>query len=115
MKRLIKKPLIITTTIAIILAMVVTLYTKTIKLSLFYLLVTIALLYLSHLYIDKRLDKYAREISKFDRYYDFGNIGEDFEDVVKIYTNIRKTNIALEKICAITNTRLDVRKIVSSF
>src|SRR5699024_10128615 len=114
MKRLTKKSLIITTTIAIILAMVVTLYTNTIRLNLFYLLVTISLLYLSHLYIDKRLDKYAREISKFDRYYDFGHIGEEFEDVGKIYRNVLNKNIKLEKNISILKRRLEGIKNITS-
>ena len=114
MKRLTKKSLTITTTIAIILAMVVTLYTNTIKLSLFYLSMTIILLYLSHLYIDKRLDRYAREISKFDRYYDFDHIGEDFEDVGKIYRNILNKNIKLEKNISILKRRLEGLKNITS-
>lgn len=114
MKRLTQKSLIITTTIAIIIAMVVSLYTNTIKLSLFYLLVTIILLYLSHLYIDKRLDKYAREISKFDRYYDFDHIGEDFEDVGKIYRNVLNKNIKLEKNISTLKRRLEGLKNITS-
>lgn len=114
MKRLTQKSLIITRTIAIITAMVVSLYTNTIKLSLFYLLVTIILLYLSHLYIDKRLDKYAKEISKFDRYYDFDHIGEDFEDVGKIYRNVLNKNIKLEKNISTLKRRLEGLKNITS-
>lgn len=114
MKRLTKKSLIITTTIAIIFAVVVALYTKTIKLSLFYLLMTILFLYLSHLYIDKRLDNYAKEISKFDKYYDFDHIGEDFEDVGEIYRKILNKNIKLEKNISTLKRRLEGLKNITS-
>lgn len=114
MKRLTKKSLIITTTIAIIFAVVVTLYTDSIKLSMFYLVMTLLLLYFSHLYIDKRLDKYAKEISKFDKYYDFDHIGEDFEDVGKIYRNILNKNIKLEKSISTLKRRLEGLKNITS-
>lgn len=114
MKRLTKKSLIITTTIAIIFAVVVAFYTDSIKLSLLYLLMTLMLLYFSHLYIDKRLDKYAREISKFDKYYDFDHIGEDFEDVGKIYRNILNKNIKLEKSMSILKRRMEGLKNITS-
>ncbi len=114
MKRLTKKSLIITTTIATIFAVVVALYTNTIKLSFFYLALSLILLYLSHLYIDKRLDNYAREISKFDRYYDFDHIGEDFEDVGKIYRNILNKNIKLEKNISNLKRQLEGLKNITS-
>lgn len=114
MKRLTKKSLIITTTIAIIFAVVVAFYTDSIKLSLLYLLITLMLLYFSHLYIDKRLDKYAREISKFDKYYDFDHVGEDFEDVGKIYRNILNKNIKLEKSMSILKRRMEGLKNITS-
>ena len=114
MKRLTKKSLIITTTIAIIFAVVVAFYTDSIKLSLLYLLMTLMLLYFSHLYIDKRLDKYAREISKFDKYYDFDHIGGDFEDVGKIYRNILNKNIKLEKSMSILKRRMEGLKNITS-
>lgn len=114
MKRLTKKSLIITTTIAIIFAVVVAFYTDSIKLSLLYLLMTLMLLYFSHLYIDKRLDKYAREISKFDKYYDFDHVGEDFEDVGKIYRNILNKNIKLEKSMSILKRRMEGLKNITS-
>lgn len=114
MKRLTKKSLIITTTIATIFAVVVALYTNTIKLSFFYLVLSLILLYLSHLYIDKRLDNYAREISKFDRYYDFDHIGEDFEDVGKIYRNILNKNIKLEKNISNLKRQLEGLKNITS-
>lgn len=97
MKKLTKKSLTITTTIATILAVVVSLYTNQYKLSLTFYLASIILLLASHLYIDKRLDTYAKEISKFDKYYDFDHIGEDFEDVGKIYGKLLNKNIRLEK------------------
>lgn len=114
MKRLTKKSLIITTTIAIIFAVVVAFYTDSIKLSLLYLLMTLMLLYFSHLYIDKRLDKYAKEISKFDKYYDFDHVGEDFEDVGKIYRNILNKNIKLEKSMSILKRRMEGLKNITS-
>lgn len=114
MKRLTKKSLIITTTIAIVFAVVVAFYTDSIKLSLIYLLMTLLLLYFSHLYIDKRLDNYAKEISKFDKYYDFDHIGEDFEDVGKIYRNILNKNIKLEKNISILKGRLEGLKNITS-
>ena len=71
MKKLTKKSLIITTTRATILAVVVGFYTSEYKLCLLFWAFVMVLLVSSHLYIDKRLDTYAKEISKFDKYYDF--------------------------------------------
>lgn len=76
MKRLTKKSLITTTTIATIIAVVVSLYTKEYLICLAFLVCLQVLLLASHLYIDKRLDAYAKEISKFDKYYDFNHIGK---------------------------------------
>lgn len=106
MKRLTKKSLIITTTIATIIAVVVGFYTKEYFLCLAFLATTIILLGFSHLYIDKRLDQYASEISKFNKYYDFDHIGEEFEDVGKIYRNLLNKNVKLEKSISILKRQM---------
>lgn len=106
MKRLTKKSLIITTTIATIIAVVVGFYTKEYFLCLAFLASTIILLGFSHLYIDKRLDQYASEISKFNKYYDFDHIGEEFEDVGKIYRNLLNKNVKLEKSISILKRQM---------
>src|SRR5699024_3875770 len=97
MKKLTKKSLSITTTIATAFAVVVGFYTKEYEISFLFLGLSLGLLILSHLYIDKRLDIYARKISKFDKYYDFNKVGEDFEDVGKVYRNLLNKNVKLEK------------------
>lgn len=97
MKNITKKSLSITTTIATAFAVVVGFYTKEFEISLLFLGLSLGLLILSHLYIDKRLDIYARKISKFDKYYDFNKVGEDFEDVGRVYRNLLNKNVKLEK------------------
>lgn len=97
MKKLTKKSLSITTTIATAFVVVVGFYTKEYEISFLFLGLSLGLLILSHLYIDKRLDIYARKISKFDKYYDFNKVGEDFEDVGKVYRNLLNKNVKLEK------------------
>lgn len=114
MKKLTKKSLTITTTIATILAVVVSLYTNQYKLCLIFYLTLIFLLLASHLYIDKRLDTYAKEISKFDKYYDFDHIGEDFEDVGKIYGKLLNKNIRLEKSNSILKRQIKELKNITS-
>lgn len=114
MKKLTKKSLTITTTIATILAVVVSLYTNQYKLCLIFYLTLIFLLLASHLYIDKRLDTYAKEISKFDKYYDFDHIGEDFEDVGKIYGKLLNKNIRLEKSNSILKKQIKELKNITS-
>ena len=114
MKRLTKKSLIITTTIATIIAVVVGFYTKEYFLSLVFLASTIILLGFSHLYIDKRLDQYASEISKFNKYYDFDHIGEEFEDVGKIYRNLLNKNVKLEKSISILRRQMRELKNITS-
>lgn len=114
MKRLTKKSLIITTTIATIIAVVVGFYTKEYFLSLAFLASTIILLGFSHLYIDKRLDQYASEISKFNKYYDFDHIGEEFEDVGKIYRNLLNKNVKLEKSISILRRQMRELKNITS-
>ncbi len=106
MKRLTKKSLIITTTIATIIAVVVGFYTKEYFLCLAFFAATIIILGFSHLYIDKRLDQYASEISKFNKYYDFDHIGEEFEDVGKIYRNLLNKNVKLEKSISILKRQM---------
>ena len=114
MKRLTKKSLIITTTIATIIAVVVGFYTKEYFLCLAFLASTIILLGFSHLYIDKRLDQYASEISKFNKYYDFDHIGEEFEDVGKIYRNLLNKNVKLEKSISILKRQMRELKNITS-
>lgn len=114
MKRLTKKSLIITTTIATIFAVVVSLYTKEYLICLIFLACLLVLLLASHLYIDKRLDAYAKEISKFDKYYDFNHIGEDFEDVGKIYRNLLNKNVKLEKDISILKRQLKELKNITT-
>ena len=97
MKNITKKSLSLTTTIATAFAVVVSFYTKEYEISFLFLGLSLGLLILSHLYIDKRLDIYARKISKFDKYYDFNKVGEDFEDVGKVYRNLLNKNVKLEK------------------
>ena len=97
MKNITKKSLSITTTIATAFAVVVGFYTKEYEISFLFLGLSLGLLILSHLYIDKRLDIYARKISKFDKYYDFNKVGEDFEDVGRVYRNLLNKNVKLEK------------------
>lgn len=114
MKRLTKKSLIITTTIATIIAVVVGFYTKEYFLCFAFLASTIILLGFSHLYIDKRLDQYASEISKFNKYYDFDHIGEEFEDVGKIYRNLLNKNVKLEKSISILKRQMRELKNITS-
>ena len=114
MKKLTKKSLIITTTIATILAVVVGFYTSEYKLCLLFWAFVMVLLVSSHLYIDKRLDTYAKEISKFDKYYDFDHIGEDFEDVGKIYGKLLNKNIKLEKNISILKRQIKELKNITS-
>ncbi len=115
MKKLTKKSLIITTTIATILAVVVGFYTSEYKLCLLFWAFIMVLLASSHIYIDKRLDTYAKEISKFDKYYDFDHIGEDFEDVGKIYGKLLNKNIKLEKNISILKRQIkDLKNITSN-
>lgn len=96
MKNITKKSLSLTTTIATAFAVVVGFYTKEYEISFLFLGLSLGLLILSHLYIDKRLDIYARKISKFDKYYD-NKVGEDFEDVGRVYRNLLNKNVKLEK------------------
>lgn len=114
MKKLTKKSLFITTTIATVLAVVVSLYTNEYRLCLYFWAMLMILLASSHLYIDKRLDTYAKEISKFDKYYDFDHIGEDFEDVGKIYGNLLNKNIRLEKSISILKRQIKELKNITS-
>lgn len=114
MKKLTKKSLFITTTIATVLAVVVSLYTNEYRLCLYFWAMLMILLAPSHLYIDKRLDTYAKEISKFDKYYDFDHIGEDFEDVGKIYGNLLNKNIRLEKSISILKRQIKELKNITS-
>lgn len=114
MKKLTKKSLITTTTIATSLAVVVSLYTKEYGLCLLFWLIISILLLASHIFIDKRLDTYAKEISKFDKYYDFDHIGEDFEDVGKIYGKLLNKNIRLEKSISILKRQIKELKNITS-
>ena len=114
MKKLTKKSLIITTTIATVLAVVVSFYTNQYKLCLLFWAILMILLASSHFYIDKRLDTYAKEISKFDKYYDFNHIGEDFEDVGKIYGKLLNKNIKLEKNISILKRQIKELKNITS-
>ncbi|WP_311481124.1 ATP-binding protein [uncultured Anaerococcus sp.] len=114
MKRLTKKSLITTTTIATILAVVVSFYTNETYHCFLSWLGLMILLLASHLYIDKRLDLYAKEISKFDKYYDFDHLGEDFEDVGKIYGNILNKNVRLEKSISILKKQVEELKNITS-
>lgn len=97
MKNLTKKSLIISATIATLIAMVVGFLGDNYILILVAYVLNLMVIGFAHFYIDNKLDDYAREISKFSRYYDFSNIGEDFEDVGKIYRKLIKKNIGLEK------------------
>lgn len=114
MKNLTKKSLIFTTTIAIIFAVVVTLYTKEQYLLVINIVFFLSLIVGSHLYIDMKLDKYAKEISKFDKFYDINDLGKDFEDVGQIYRNLLNKNIKLEKNIRSLKTRLEDLKNITS-
>ena len=94
--------------------MVVSLYTKEYGLCLLFWLIISILLLASHIFIDKRLDTYAKEISKFDKYYDFDHIGEDFEDVGKIYGKLLNKNIRLEKSISILKRQIKELKNITS-
>lgn len=114
MKKLTKKSLITSTTIASLIAVVVALYSKDyINILIFYLVVQVVLI-TSHLYIDKKLDTYASKVSDFNKYYDFKDIGEDFEDVGKIYRNLLNKNVRLEKKVSMLTRKIDQLKAMTS-
>lgn len=114
MKKLTKKSLITSTTIASLIAVVVALYSKDyINILIFYLAVQVVLI-TSHLYIDKKLDTYASKVSDFNKYYDFKDIGEDFEDVGKIYRNLLNKNVRLEKKVSMLTRKIDQLKAMTS-
>ena len=114
MKKLTKKSLITSATIASILAVVVALYSKDyINIIIFYL-GSLAILTTSHLFIDKKLDSYASKVSDFNKYYDFKDIGDDFEDVGKIYRNLLNKNVRLEKKVKTLSRKIDQLKAMTS-
>ena len=114
MKKLTKKSLITSTTIASLIAVVVALYSKDyINIIIFYLAMQVVLI-TSHLYIDKKLDTYASKVSDFNKYYDFKDIGEDFEDVGKIYRNLLNKNVRLEKKVSMLTRKIDQLKAMTS-
>lgn len=114
MKKLTKKSLITSTTIASLIAVVVALYSKDyINILIFYLAMQVVLI-TSHLYIDKKLDTYASKVSDFNKYYDFKDIGEDFEDVGKIYRNLLNKNVRLEKKVSMLTRKIDQLKAMTS-
>ena len=114
MKKLTKKSLITSATIASLLAVVVALYSKDyINIIIFYL-ASLVILIASHLYIDKKLDSYASKVSDFNKYYDFKDIGEDFEDVGQIYRNLLNKNVRLEKKVSMLTRKIDQLKTMTS-
>ncbi|WP_297688183.1 ATP-binding protein [uncultured Anaerococcus sp.] len=114
MKKLTKKSLITSATIASILAVVVALYSKDyINMIIFYL-ASLVILISSHLFIDKKLDSYASKVSDFNKYYDFKDIGEDFEDVGKVYRNLLNKNVRLEKKVSMLERKIDQLKAMTS-
>lgn len=114
MKKLTKKSLITSATIASILAVVVALYSKDYINILIFYLGSLAILISSHLFIDKKLDTYASKVSDFNKYYDFKDIGEDFEDVGKIYRNLLNKNVRLEKKVSMLTRKIDQLKAMTS-
>lgn len=114
MKKLTKKSLITSATIASLLAVVVALYSKDyINIIIFYL-ASLAILTTSHLFIDKKLDTYASKVSDFNKYYDFKDIGDDFEDVGQIYRNLLNKNVRLEKKVSMLTRKIDQLKTMTS-
>lgn len=114
MKKLTKKSVITSATIASILAVVVALYSKDYINILIFYLGSLAILISSHLFIDKKLDTYASKVSDFNKYYDFKDIGEDFEDVGKIYRNLLNKNVRLEKKVSMLTRKIDQLKAMTS-
>lgn len=114
MKKLTKKSLITSATIASILAVVVALYSKDYINILIFYLGSLAILISSHLFIDKKLDSYASKVSDFNKYYDFKDIGDDFEDVGKIYRNLLNKNVRLEKRVSMLERKIDQLKAMTS-
>ena len=114
MKKLTKKSLITSATIASLLAVVVALYSKDYINILIFYLGSLAILISSHLFIDKKLDSYARKVSDFNKYYDFKDIGDDFEDVGKIYRNLLNKNVRLEKKVSMLTRKIDQLKAMTS-
>lgn len=114
MKKLTKKSLITSATIASILAVVVALYSKDYINILIFYLGSLAILIWSHLFIDKKLDSYASKVSDFNKYYDFKDIGDDFEDVGKIYRNLLNKNVRLEKKVSMLERKIDQLKAMTS-
>lgn len=114
MKKLTKKSLITSATIASILAVVVALYSKDYINILIFYLGSLAILIWSNLFIDKKLDSYASKVSDFNKYYDFKDIGDDFEDVGKIYRNLLNKNVRLEKKVSMLERKIDQLKAMTS-
>ena len=114
MKKLTKKSLITSATIASILAVVVALYSKDYINILIFYLGSLAILISSHLFIDKKLDSYASKVSDFNKYYEFKDIGDDFEDVGKIYRNLLNKNVRLEKKVSMLERKIDQLKAMTS-
>lgn len=114
MKKLTKKSLITSATIASILAVVVALYSKDYLNIIIFYLGSLVILLSSHLFIDKKLDSYASTVSDFNKYYDFKDIGDDFEDVGKIYRNLLNKNVRLEKKVKTLSRKIDQLKTMTS-
>ncbi|WP_296128025.1 ATP-binding protein [uncultured Anaerococcus sp.] len=114
MKKLTKKSLITSATIASILAVVVALYSKDYLNIIIFYLGSLVILLSSHLFIDKKLDSYASTVSDFNKYYDFKDIGDDFEDVGKIYRNLLNKNVRLEKKVKTLSRKIDQLKAMTS-
>lgn len=114
MKKLTKKSLITSATIASILAVVVALYSKDYLNIIIFYLGSLVILLSSHLFIDKKLDTYASKVSDFNKYYDFKDIGDDFEDVGQIYRNLLNKNVRLEKKVTMLERKIDQLKAMTS-
>nr|WP_072537895.1 ATP-binding protein [Anaerococcus mediterraneensis] len=114
MNKLTKKSLIISITIASIFAMVFSLYTKIYMPTLILYLVFFLLLLANNIYIDKKLDEYSKSVSKFDRFYDFDGMAEDFEDAGKIYRKLLRKNVSLEKNISLLKRQIKEIKNIAS-
>ncbi len=115
MNKLTKKSLIISITIASIFAMVFSLYTKIYWPTLIFYLVFLAIVLANNIYIDKKLDEYSKSVSKFDGFYDFDGMAEDFEDAGKIYRKLLRKNVSLEKNISLLKRQIrEIKNIASN-